>query len=253
MLFYRPSGYKSVVADLQAPPDAGETFDRLIALCEPVRRDLYFFVLNRGDWVSRDDAASTLGLRRGLVAHHLDRLADDGLLEVEYRRLTGRTGPGAGRPAKLYRRAERHFELTIPPRNQGLVGQLLGDAIGRAGAKAGPVRAELVAAAREAGVEMGRRSRRGRSGDERRKAFAALLADLGYAPRAATDELSLANCPYAPLAERHRDLVCSTNLALIEGAAAGAGVRGVACSLRSPETGGCCVHVSPWPSADARR
>jgi predicted ArsR family transcriptional regulator len=40
---------------------------------------------------------------RNLAAFHLDRMASTGLLTVEYRRLTGRSGRGAGRPAKLYR------------------------------------------------------------------------------------------------------------------------------------------------------
>src|SRR5688500_8556513 len=106
-------GTRGAVADLQPPPDAGATLDRLLALCEPARRDLYFFVADHGGWVSRDEAAAGVGLRRGLVAHHLDRLAEDGLLETTYRRLTGRSGPGAGRPAKLYRRADATFELSI--------------------------------------------------------------------------------------------------------------------------------------------
>jgi predicted ArsR family transcriptional regulator len=121
------------VAAVQPPSDAGATFDRLIALCEPARRDLYFFIAGRRDWVSRDEAAEAVGLRRGLVAHHLDRLANDGLLEVDYRRLTGRSGAGAGRSAKLYRRADVDLELSIPPRNPNLVGSLLADAVKSAG------------------------------------------------------------------------------------------------------------------------
>src|SRR5947209_4013143 len=89
--------------------------DRLAAmgaLGEPTRRALYEHVAAAGDWVSRDEAADALGLERGTAAHHLDRLASDGLLEIEYRRRSGRQGPGAGRPAKLYRRARRDFEVT---------------------------------------------------------------------------------------------------------------------------------------------
>lgn len=243
------SGYKNAVSDVQGPPDAGATFDRLIALCEPARRDLYFYVVNRGRWVSRNEAAEALDLRRGLVAHHLDRLADDGLLGVEYRRLTGRSGPGAGRPAKLYRRADRQFELTIPPRNPTLVGLLLTDAIARAGEQAEPVRRTLVDAARDAGADAGRQAKSGRSDTDRRRALTDLLSAYGYAPYAEHGELSLANCPYEPLAESDRDLVCTMNLALVEGAAAGVGLRRAECSLRSPAPGGCCVHVTPRPDS----
>ena len=86
--------------DVHEPSDAGATLERLVALSDPVRRDLYLFVVGRGGWVSRTEAADALELRPGLVAHHLDRLAEDGLLDVEYRRLTGRSGPGAGRPCE---------------------------------------------------------------------------------------------------------------------------------------------------------
>ena len=236
---------------MHVPPAAAATFDRLLALCEPARRDLYFYVAARGKWVSRSEAAEALDLRRGLVAHHLDRLADDGLLEVDYRRLTGRSGPGAGRPAKLYRRADQLFELTVPPRNPALVGQLLADAIGRAGRQAGPVRRALFAAARDAGMAAARGVRTGRSADARRQALVDVLAAYGYAPYAADGELSLANCPYEPLASGQRDVVCSTNLALVEGAASAIGLRTAACSLRSPTAGGCCVHVAPWPDPKA--
>lgn len=229
------------------PPDARATFDRLIALCEPVRRDLYFYVAGRDGWASRDEAAEALGVRRGLAAHHLDRLADDGLLEVQYRRLTGRSGPGAGRPAKLYRRAEGYFEFTIPQRNPALVADLLADAIGRAGAAADSVRTELFSAAREAGNDTGRRARGGRLLVDRRTSLTTLLGGLGYSPQAVGGELTLANCPYEPQAGRARELVCSMNLAFIEGVLSGVGLRGTRCSLRPPEVAGCCVRVAPWP------
>jgi predicted ArsR family transcriptional regulator len=236
------------VPDLPEPPDAGETLGRLLALCEPARRDLYFFVVGRGRWVSRDEAADALGLRRGLVAHHLDRLAADGLLDVAYRRLTGRTGPGAGRPAKLYRGTDDVFQVSIPPRNPVLVGRLLTDAVTRAGRAADPVRRSLLEAARDAGVELGRRGVTGRSRSalDRQRRLAGLLVEFGYAPSSRDGELSLANCPYEPLSARNRDLVCSMNLALVEGAVIGLGLQGMECSLRAPAAGGCCVHVAPW-------
>lgn len=242
----RLGGYKNRVVQLHGPGDSAASFDRLVALCEPVRRDLYFYVADRDDWVSRDEAADALDLRRGLVAHHLDRLAADGLLVVEYRRLTGRSGPGAGRPAKLYRRSAVDVAVTVPPRNPVLLGRLLADAIGRAGDAADPVRRAVLDAAREGGHEAGRR-RRGRSAAARRRALLELLADFGYAPHEAGGELSFANCPYEPVAGQDRVLVCSINLALVEGAVAGMGLKRVECSLRSPEAGACCVRVAPWP------
>ncbi len=88
----------------------------LAALSDPSRRALYEFIVAAGRAVSRDEAAAAVGLERGTATHHLERLASDGLVEVEYRRLTGRQGPGAGRPSKLYRRADRQFAVSLPPR-----------------------------------------------------------------------------------------------------------------------------------------
>ncbi|MCZ7631147.1 MAG: hypothetical protein M5U19_19820 [Microthrixaceae bacterium] len=89
--------------------------DALRALGEPTRRALYDHVVAVGDWVGRDAAADAVGIERPNAAHHLDRLAADGLLEVDYRRISGRRGPGAGRPAKLYRRALTEIGVTLPP------------------------------------------------------------------------------------------------------------------------------------------
>lgn len=235
------------MADPLTPPDPGTTFGLLAALCEPVRRDLYFFVAGRDGWVSRDDAAAALGLRRGLVAHHLDRLADVGLVDVEYRRLTGRSGPGAGRPSKLYRRAEVEFLLAIPARNTALMGQLLAEALARAGPAADSVRRRLRAIAHKTGRDIGARARRPRSDAQRHSAFVDLLSSHGYEPRAGDGALRLVNCPYEPIAEHERDVVCNTNLALVRGVAEALGLPRSRCSLRPPE-GGCCVQVSPWPA-----
>jgi len=241
------SGYNNRVVEVHGPGDAAASFDRLAALCEPVRRDLYFYVASRNDWVSRHEAAEALDRRRGLVAHHLDRLVADGLLVVEYRRLTGRSGPGAGRPAKLYRRSAAELAVTVPPRNPVLLGQLLADAIARGGEASEPVRRALGDVAREAGHAAASGRPRAQSAPDQRQAFVELLAGLGYAPHHSSGELSLANCPYEPIADQDRGLVCSMNLALIEGALGGVGLSGTECSLRAPAAGGCCVHVAPWP------
>ena len=72
----------------------------IAALDEPTRRRLYDYVVRQPAPVGRDDAAGALELPRTTVAFHLDRLVDEDLLDVIYQRRTGRTGPGAGRPAK---------------------------------------------------------------------------------------------------------------------------------------------------------
>src|SRR3954451_15625241 len=99
------------------------------ALAEPTRRRLYEFVARSPFPVSRDDVAGATDVPRPTTAFHLDRLVADGLLDVHYERRSGRTGPGAGRPAKLYRRAESPVAVSLPERHYDLAGELLAAAV----------------------------------------------------------------------------------------------------------------------------
>ena len=104
----------------------------LAALAEPVRRRLYDFVAGAVEPVDRDEAAAGVGIARPLAAFHLDRLASAGLLDVVYRRRSGRTGPGAGRPAKFYLRAAgREFGVSLPPRAYDLAAEILAEGVER--------------------------------------------------------------------------------------------------------------------------
>src|SRR5688500_11895489 len=107
--------------------DLGDQLAGVGVLAEPARRMLYRYVLGEQLPVSREQAAAAVGIAAHSVKFHLDKLVAAGLLEVEYRRLTGRTGPGAGRPAKLYRRSSREVALSVPPRRYDLVGQVLAE------------------------------------------------------------------------------------------------------------------------------
>jgi len=191
--------------------------DALRALTDPARRRLYELVCAAGRPVGRDEAAAGAGIGRTLAAYHLDRLAADGLLEVSYGRRSGRAGPGAGRPAKLYQRAEREFAVGAPPRDYLLLAEILV----RADEDGSPaVRRAVERSARALGAELGR------SGD--RAAIAEILRERGYEPF--TDEdgtLRFRNCPFHTLADAHRNAVCSLNLALVEGILAGAGAEPV--------------------------
>jgi hypothetical protein len=59
---------------------------------------------------------------RSVAACHLDKLAGAGLLQVRYQRLAGREGPGAGRPAKIYRRADIQLSVSLSERHDDQAG-----------------------------------------------------------------------------------------------------------------------------------
>ena len=217
----------------------------IAALEEPARRALYGFVVRRGRAVSREEAARGARISRALAAFHLDKLVDAGLLAAEFRRLTGRTGPGAGRPAKLYRRAEGQVAVSLPPRSYALVAELFAEALDGAGP--GTTRA-LRAIARDFGRRMGRRARG--TGTPRAAparalaAAAAALEPLGFEPAREAGELRLHNCPFHALAVRHSALVCGANLALMEGLLGGLGSPALEAVL-DPRPGMCCVALRP--------
>ena len=209
------------------------------ALAEPVRRDLYRYVVGQADAVSREQAAEGVGVPLHTAKFHLDKLVDSGLLSVEFRRLTGRTGPGAGRPSKLYRRGERELSVSLPQRRYDLAGRILAAAVERAAAEQVPVDA----AVREAARAEGRRAAWTAAAEE----VADVLVDHGYEPRRRDDELVLANCPFDALVADHTALVCGLNEQFVGGVLDGLDCTAWRACL-DPEPGLCCVKLRPGGS-----
>jgi predicted ArsR family transcriptional regulator len=190
------------------------------ALSDPVRRRLYLFVCARADPVSRELAADALGLAPHQAKFHLDRLERDGLLDSSYARQSDRSGPGAGRPAKLYRRTDREIAVSLPDREYQLAGRLMADAIAESAETGTPVIEALHRLANTYGRHLGEAA----VGDQPpRTARAALdlavetLSDNGYEPRPDHGRVVMANCPFHALAQAQTQLVCQMNHALIGG------------------------------------
>jgi predicted ArsR family transcriptional regulator len=232
------------------PTDGNGDFERQVAgvaaLHDPLRRALYEFVVDSAEPVSREQAARAVGIQMGLAAFHLDKLAEEGLLEFEFRRLTGRTGPGAGRPAKLYRRSPRQIELSLPQREYDLAGHLLAQAIEAAETSGRGVRAELERAAFEFGRSLGQQASAHagshRSTSARRDATLQVLREHGFEPHLSGNEVVLSNCPFHALAQQYTALVCGMNLHLMEGVRSALPVREGELEPRlEPEAGRCCV------------
>jgi predicted ArsR family transcriptional regulator len=216
----------------------------LASLGEPARRALYLYVASRPGDVSRDEAASATRISRSLAAFHLDRLVEEGLLEASFRRLSGRSGPGAGRPAKLYRRSDRQVEISLPQREYELAARILATAIDASDAP--KTRKALVRTARSIGERIGTQAR-ARAGPRpgRKRLLAGMvnaLAGQGYEPEAADGQVRLRNCPFHALVGEHKDLVCGMNLALIEGVVDGVDLP-AAKPVLDPVPGMCCVCV----------
>jgi predicted ArsR family transcriptional regulator len=206
-------------------------------LADPIRWALYRFVAAAEGDVGRDEAAREVGASRSVAAYHLDRLVHGGLLEADFRRLSGRQGPGAGRTAKVYRRSDREFDLTLPPRRYRRVSRIMAEALERLPEETrGPALAEAARqeAARLAETDAGHDS-----------GLPTLLASLirhGYEPIAANGKVRLRNCPFHLLAQQHRELVCGINVELIEALKDNLAF-GEFEAVYDPRPGWCCVVI----------
>lgn len=208
-----------------AGTDLPSDLEAVASLHDPTRRALYDLVSQSDGSISRDQAAEAIGVSRQVVAYHLDRLVEDGLLEVEFRRLSGRVGPGAGRTSKLYRRSSREYEVSMPPRRYELAARIMLEAIG--------------GAADDAGVLSGVAHRVGNH--LARLGLNIALAEIGYEPTTEKGEIRFRNCPFHVLREQDRAIPCNLNLALVEGIVQGSGSEAEA--VLAPEDGYCCVRL----------
>jgi predicted ArsR family transcriptional regulator len=220
-------------------PDLAEQMAAIATLTEPVRRALYLYVAAQRRPVSRAEAAAARGVPRTVAAFHLDKLVEAGLLQVSHGRTTGRRGPGAGRPAVLYSRAERQHELSIPARSYALASRLLADAVEEAGAD--PL---LHVVADREGERQGRAEAvPTNEAPPDLEAVAAALERRGYEPVREGERLWARNCPFHELSRANPPVICGMNLALVTGLVRGLGARGVEARM-DPGAGRCCVAIS---------
>ncbi len=221
--------------------DDGSDFEQRVgavsALVDPLRRRIYDLVARSAEPLGREVVAAQVGIPRSTAAFHLDRLAAEGLLDVEFRRLSGRTGPGSGRPAKVYRRGSQDVSVIVPRRHYELAGEIMAEAIGRAVHDGVPVREAL----RDAAGTAGRR-------------LAAASVDLddaleraGLEPRADGNGTVLGTCPFHRLARENAAVVCDLNHAMLCGMAEAVGDDPDRVHLE-PGSAECCIRIGSGPA-----
>jgi predicted ArsR family transcriptional regulator len=233
------------------PKDFADRVAGVAALAEPVRRELYLYVAAQPEPVSRDQAAAGVTVARHTAKFHLDKLVEQGLLDTEFRRLSGRRGPGAGRPAKLYRRAAGEVAVSLPDRRYDLAGQLMAQAIEDSVRSGRPVLDALGEAAAAFGATLGDLATPGAdatpgpdvtvSPGAPREVARRVLAACGYEPHLHDDTITLRNCPFHALVTEHTALVCGMNLALVQAVTERLG--GDLTARLDPGEGRCCVVV----------
>jgi predicted ArsR family transcriptional regulator len=223
-------------------PTFAQRLDALASLREPIRAQLYRYVAKRLAAVGRDEAADAVGVSRAMAAFHLDKLVELGLLRAEYRRLSGRSGRGAGRPSKLYRRSRREFAVRLPERNPELLARLLSESVA---ASAGSAR--MAEAGYQYGHALGARSQRRISSGVTPRRLAGCVEDvmveIGFEPvRSGSGDVWARNCPFDPLSRLYPDVVCTTAISMVRGVIRGVGAQDMSVT-RDARPDRCCVVV----------
>jgi predicted ArsR family transcriptional regulator len=210
----------------------------IAALDDPTRRALYRYVAGADHDVSRDEAAAAVDASRGTSAFHLDKLVEARLLSAVFRRLNKRAGPGAGRPAKLYRAAALAVDLSIPPRRYMLAGEILTSALDAIRTPAAE------AAVRDAARAQGRRAvADARAPGVPAASMESTMTALGYEPEVDPGgDIALRNCPFHTLVLQSEQRTCAMNQAFLEGVLEGLGVSEHRAELL-PAPGYCCVRL----------
>jgi predicted ArsR family transcriptional regulator len=218
-------------------------------LDDELRRGMYTFIRAAHRPVTRDEAATAVGISRKLAAFHLDKLVDAGVLQADYQPVSGIRK--VGRAPKVYRPVDTDIRISIPPRQHDLLASILLDAVLAGGEQESAADAAL-RIAREHGQEVGATEREqlrpGRLGAERALTLTtAVLQRHGFEPdRTSPACVRLHTCPFHPLASKAPQMVCGINHAFLSGLLAGLDATSVHAVL-DPRAGECCVEVRPNP------
>jgi predicted ArsR family transcriptional regulator len=232
------------------PESLGEdwSISAAAALDDPTRRAMYDLIRSTRRPITREEAAAHVGISRKLAAFHLDKMVDLGLL-VSRPRVSAAGAKKIGRAPKVYEPAEAMIRVVIPAREPDVLAKILLDTVAD-GQRDERAVDTAIRIGRDRGWEAGhaehQRQRPGRLGTERATALArTMMRRCGYEPSLDPDGvLRLNNCPFHPLAEHNRDLVCAINLAYLSGMLDGLGATALAATL-APRPGFCCVEVAP--------
>lgn len=225
--------------------ESGESWQTVHVLAEPTRRRIFDALRMRRAPMTRDEVAAALEISRNLAAFHLEQLAEAGLADVSFARPPGRSGPGAGRPAKHYAARTCELALTVPARRYDLAARILARGVA-SGDKRRDAKAATLEAAHEEGSRVGalrRPSSRSFSRKQTMSCAAEALGDLGFEPGPEGSSLRMHNCPFHAVVDVAPEIVCGLNQAFIGGLLDGLGGHESVQAILDPAPPDCCVRV----------
>jgi predicted ArsR family transcriptional regulator len=228
-----------------------EAFEQQIAelagtLGDATRRGIYITVRESPEPVTASQIAELFDIHANVARHHLDRLVADEYLQVTRKRPSGRTGPGAGRPAKHYEPTRKNVSVQFPARRYDLLAELLLRVIERiAPDNAAEIADEIGREyGRELATEIGFPEDSGY--DTAAIAVASALMGVGFEveARPGDHELITRFCPFGESAKNHPAIVCQLDQGLVSGLLEGTKQIPVAIvNAHSTEDGDCVTKI----------
>lgn len=204
-------------------------------LSDPVRTAIYDYLRQQDEPAGRDEVARELGLPRNTATFQLERLAKAGLVEVEFRKLGQATGPGSGRPSKLYTVTAQEVVASVPHREYTLAAMMMVQTIERASEEQRPIGELLDEVVRQTGKEIALE----------RGALLEVLKDHGYIPESTPDgTVIMRSCPFHQLAAQFTNTVCAMNQELLSAVVEHTEAPYDVCRI-APQSGHCCVRLTP--------
>jgi predicted ArsR family transcriptional regulator len=229
------------------PLDFERTIGDLAAsLGDPTRRGIYITARQSAGPVTAGEIARAFGIHPNVARHHLDRLVEDGYLEVVPRDAEGRPG-GAGRPAKGYAPTDKEILVSYPARRYDLLAELLVRVLERVAPDDAADAAEQVGReyGRELAAQVGMPEEEGFADAVR--AVISAMAGVGF-DISADDEQRLltSHCPFGTAAANHPEVVCRIDQGIVRGLldAAGAAPKPVTVSPHSDADEACVTEVA---------
>lgn len=198
-------------------PNLDQAIGQITAtLGDPTRRSIYLMAKNVDEPLTASIVASEFGIHPNVARHHLDRLTEEGYLEVTRRRPNGKGGPGAGRPAKCYVATDKEIDLHYPTRRYDLLIDLLIKVIDHLA----PDTARQIAldVGRAFGAELAKRV--DTAGGDPLQAIAAVLLDEGFDVEARDQQILTHHCPFGASSFPNPEVICSLDRGIMSGLAA---------------------------------
>ena len=231
-----------------------EEFDRAAvevtkSLGDATRRAILIAIRESVEPLTVSDVAKRFGIHRTVARHHLNLLADVGLVTTG----TAREPPTVGRPAKCYQAGTREIHLDYPPRNLSLLVELLthlvesvrptdvGELAYRLGQNYGEELAAKSADFAKPGL------------DGAITTVADIMSDLGFGTRAETHgtQLLTSHCPFGAYALDHPEVTCSFDRGIVAGLMGTIHCQSdVEVDPRKDLKGVCITSIRPLPQTD---